>query len=69
MRLPIKIYEVHKMSEWHTGKKTLTGLVLSVLLGLASAWGVSIDQTLVDTVSTMAVGLIGYGFYDKLGRK
>lgn len=57
------------MSEWHTGKKTLTGLVLSVLLGLASAWGVSIDQTLVDTVSTMAVGLIGYGFYDKLGRK
>ena len=50
------------------GKKTYIGLIVTVLVGLTQAWGIELNPTLMDTVKNLALGLVGYGLYDKIGR-
>ena len=50
------------------GKKTYIGLAVTVLVGLTQAWGIELNATLMETVKNLALGLVGYGLYDKIGR-
>lgn len=51
------------------GYKTKISLVISVIVGLAEAFGVVPDVAVVNAVQVLAALGIGYGLYDKIDRK